>query len=63
MWICWTAYSLPIGGLPKNYALHLPGPGQKKLAAGRKVAQLTADRLLAALSEEEMGVLYTSSPA
>ena len=48
----------PYEGDRRRYALHLTGPGQKKLAAGRKVAQLTADRLLAALSEEEMGVLH-----
>lgn len=48
----------PYEGDRRRYALHLTGPGQKKLAAGRKVAQLTADRLLASLSEEEMEVLH-----
>jgi hypothetical protein len=34
------------------------GRGRRSSPRERKVAQLTADRLLAALSEEEMGVLH-----
>lgn len=48
----------PHPGDRRRYALHLTASGRKKLTAGRAVTRRNADRLLAPLSEKEMGVLH-----